>query len=140
MIVLERIEDKVYFEGIELKINNQETKGPNKEVVSIDGLPGSNGQKWVSLSKLTQGLNEIETKKHERSTSKRYELTEDEQRQVNEYQAKIDAIIEGAKSRYVEKPNLNFNAQNATSDEVKRQIELLNKYIANLKGELDNRA
>ena len=140
MIVLNRINDKVYFDGKELKINKQETKGPNKEVVSIDGLPGSNGQKWISLSKLKEGLNEVETKRHERTTSnKKYELTDDEQRQIDEYQAKIDAIIEGARARYIEKPNLNIKVENLSNDEVQRQIDLLNKYIQNLKDNLDSR-
>jgi hypothetical protein len=104
MIKLERINDEVFFEGKKLTIVAQATKGPGKEVVKIEGLPGSNGQKWISLKRLDQGINEIQCEAREVTVSAKYKLTAEEQAKVNEYQAKIDAIIEGAKARYI--PNL----------------------------------
>ena len=104
MMKLERINDEVFFEGKKLTIVAQATKGPGKEVVKIEGLPGSNGQKWISLKRLDQGINEIQCEAREVTVGAKYKLTAEEQAKVNEYQAKIDAIIEGAKARYI--PNL----------------------------------
>jgi hypothetical protein len=101
---LERINDEVFFEGKKLTIVAQATKGPGKEVVKIEGLPGSNGQKWISLKRLEQGINEIQCEAREVTVGAKYKLTAEEQTMVNEYQAKIDEIIEGAKARYI--PNL----------------------------------
>lgn len=106
MLVLERKGDEVFCENKKLTIVSQATKGPNKEVVKIDGLNGSNGQKWVSLSRLQQGLNEVETIAREVTISKKYSLTIEEQKEVDNLQAKIDSIIEVAKSRYV--PNISI--------------------------------
>ena len=62
MLKLERIEDKVYYNGVELKINKQASKGPNNEVVYIKDCLESNGQTWISLNRLKDGINEIECK------------------------------------------------------------------------------
>lgn len=100
MLILEKTEDGVFCNGRKLTINAQASKGEGKEVVKIEGLEGSNGQKWVSLSKLKDGINEIECQARE-TNSKHYVLTTEEAAQVAELQAQIDAIIEVAKSRYV---------------------------------------
>lgn len=104
MMKLERINDEVFFEGKKLTIVAQATKGPGKEVVKIEGLPGSNGQKWISLKRLEQGINEIQCEAREVTVGAKYKLTAEEQAKVDEYKAKIDEIIEGAKARYI--PNL----------------------------------
>lgn len=102
---LERINDEVFFEGKKLTIVAQATKGPGKEVVKIEDLPGSNGQKWISLKKLKQGINEIQCEAREVTVGAKYKLTAEEQAKVDEYKAKIDEIINAAKARYI--PNLN---------------------------------
>ena len=93
-----------------------------------------NGQKWVSLSKLKEGLNEIECNGREVSTSKAYVLTEEEKAQVAELQSQIDAIIEVAKARYVAKPKLNIDPSKLSEEERVAYIANLEKYIATLKG------
>ena len=134
MLVLERKGDEVFCNGQKLTIVAQASKGPNKEVVKVAGLEGANGQKWVSLSKLKEGLNEIECNGREVSTSKAYVLTEEEKAQVNELQSQIDAIIEVAKARYVAKPKLNIDPSKLSEEERVAYIANLEKYIATLKG------
>lgn len=132
MLKLERIEDKVYYNGIELKINKQASKGPGNEVVDVSKLPEANGQKWISLSRLQPGINEIECKAREITTSKKYELTTEEQSRIAELQSEIDAIIENAKSRYVAKPNLNVNVAKMTAEEKAAYIVTVQNYLASL--------
>lgn len=134
MLVLERKGDEVFCNGQKLTIVAQASKGPNKEVVKVAGLEGANGQKWVSLSKLKEGLNEIECNGREVSTSKAYVLTEEEKAQVAELQSQIDAIIEVAKARYVAKPKLNIDPGKLSEEERVAYIANLEKYIATLKG------
>lgn len=126
MLELERKNDKVYCNGVKLRINKQASKGPGNEVVNVEGLEGSNGQKWVSLSRLHEGINTIETTARQVSTAK-YQLTLEEQKEVNELQARIDTIINNAKSRYVAKPNFSKIDPSKLSDEEKAVL------IANLK-------
>ena len=128
MLKLERIENEVYCEGKKLTIVPQSTKGPNMEVVKIEGLPGSNGQKWVSLRKLHEGINEIECQAKEVTTHKKYQLTEEEQNEINTLQSRIDEIIENAKRRYVEKPNLNLDPSKLTLEERMAEVEKLKAY------------
>lgn len=128
MLKLERIENEVYCEGKKLTIVPQSTKGPNMEVVKIEGLPGSNGQKWVSLRKLHEGINEIECQAKEVTTHKKYQLTEEEQNEINTLQSRIDEIIENAKRRYVEKPNLNLDPSKLTLEERLAEVEKLKAY------------
>lgn len=126
MLELERINDEVYCNGVKLRINKQASKGPGNEVVNVEGLEGSNGQKWVSLSRLHEGMNTIETTARQVTTAK-YQLTPEEQKEVNELQARIDTIINNAKSRYVAKPNFSKIDPSKLSDEEKEAL------IANLK-------
>lgn len=127
MLKLERIGNEVYCDGIKLTINAQASKGPNKEVVNIKGLEGSNGQVWLSLSKLKEGMNEIECKAKEVKMHN-YTLTKEEQEEVNQLQAKIDEIIANAKARYVKKPDLTCNPANMTEEERLAKIEEIKKY------------
>ena len=107
MLKLFRENDKVFCNNVELKINKQASKGPGKECVCIEGLEGSNGQKWVSLSTLREGENEVETKARQVTTYQRYNLTAEEKAEIKAHQDAIDAIIEKAKNRYVPPINLN---------------------------------
>ena len=107
MLELERRNDEVFYNGTKLKINAQASKGPNNEVVYVADLPEANGQKWISLKKLHEGINELECQGREVTISKKYVLTPEEAQKVAELQAQIDAIINAAKSRYVPKTNIN---------------------------------
>lgn len=118
-----------------LTINKQETKGPGNEVVKIEGLAHSNGQKWLSLSKIKEGDNWVECKKANRTLStKAYELTADEEAEVEELQKRINALIAAATARYVKKPNLNIKIAELTADEKAKHIEELEKYLNSLRG------
>lgn len=128
MLVLERKGDEVFCQGVKLTIVKQETKGPGKEVVKVEGLEGSNGQKWVSLSKLNEGMNEIECKAREIVSHQKYVLTEEEREEVNKLQSRINEIIEIAKSRYIKKPNLDIDPSKMTEEERLAKIEEIRKY------------
>ena len=104
MLELVRKGNEVYYEGKKLTIVAQATKGPNKEVVKIADI-NSLGKKWISLNLLKEGSNIIEDKDlvGRQVSTKDYQLTQDEQNQINELKAQIDAIIENAKKRYIPK-------------------------------------
>lgn len=127
VLVLTRKNDEVFFGSTKLTIVAQASKGSNKEVVKIAGLPNSNGQKWVSLAKLQQGSNVLACKAKEVTTSS-YSLTADEVKKVNELQSQIDAIKEAAKARYIAKPNLNLNVQELTKEQRIAEVEKIKKY------------
>lgn len=134
MLVLTRKGADVYHNDVKLTIVAQATKGEGKEVVKIDGLEGSNGQKWVSLSRLVEGENEIECKAREVSTSQRYTLTEDEKAEVAELQSRIDEIIAKAKARYVAPIDLRkIDTTKMTDEQRDSVIKELEKFIANAK-------
>lgn len=110
MLSLKRIGDEVYCGDKKLTIVKQSTKGEHKEVVKIEGLLGNNGgKKYISLNKLSEGENIIDDNQLlGREIAPKYILSEDEQKevdeythQIEEYQSKIDSIIEVAKQRFV---------------------------------------
>lgn len=131
MLTLTRKGSEVFFGDKKLVINAQASKGPGNEVVKVEGLPGSNGQKWISLSKLVEGDNTFETKKREVtfSSSKTYELTDAEAQEVKLHQDAIDTIIARAKERYIPKVNLKLDPAKMTQDEVEKAIAQLSKYL-----------
>lgn len=132
-LVLNRIEDKVYYNDIELKINKQSSKGPGNEVVYIKDLPESNGQTWISLKKLNEGLNEFECKPKTYTHKEKYTLTDDEQKRITELQNEITKIIETAKQRYVEEPTLTIKQVDALSNEDRlAYIDNVKKYLESL--------
>ena len=133
MLVLERKGNEVFCQGQKLTIVAQATKGPGKEVVRVAGLEGANGQKWVSLSKLAEGINEIECNGREIATSQKYTLNEEEKARVAELQAEIDSIIANAKARYVAKPNMNRDITKMSEAERLALASQLEAYIASLK-------
>lgn len=133
MLILERKGNEVYFEGKKLTINAQASKGPNQEVVKIEGLPNSNGQKWLSLSRLKEGVNEIEAAGRQ-VASRKYSLTPAEEAEVKELQARIDAIIEAAKARYVAPINLNkLDPSKMTEEEKAAAIEAIQAHLEALR-------
>ena len=122
-------------EGKALTINKQASKGPGNEVVKIEGLPNSNGQKWIALNKIKEGDNYFKCKKANRTlSSNSYELTDDEEKEVAELQARLDAIIEAAKARYVKKPNLNVKIAELSQEEKEKHIQELEAYLKSLRG------
>lgn len=135
MLLLTRKGDDVFHNGVKLTVVKQKSKGPNKEVVKIEGLEGSNGQKWVSLSLLNEGETELtHLKGREVTSSRKYQLTKDEQLEVDKLQARIDEILEVAKSRYVPRPNFNLNISELSKEERDKHIEHVQRYLSTLKG------
>lgn len=129
MLKLERKENEVYCDGVKLRINKQASKGPNNEVVYIKDCPEANGQTWISLSRLKEGVNEIECKGRVVTTHNKYELTTEEKLRIEELQKEIDEIKENAKKRYVEKPNLDIDVSTLTEEEKQAHIEQVEKYV-----------
>ena len=132
MLKLERKENKVYYNNVELKINKQASKGPGNEVVFIKECPEANGQTWISLSRLQEGFNEIECKQRNVTVSTKYTLTVEEQNRINELQREIDEIRENAKKRYVAKPNFNIDVTKLSDEERLAHIDIVKKYLASL--------
>lgn len=124
MLVLERKGYEITCEGKKLTVVKQESKGPNKEVVKIAGLAGSNGKQWLSLTLIpdntTTTITDDKLVPRVVTNSKQYELTSEEAQEVKELQAKIDTIINAAKARYVPAPK---------KDITKMSIDELQAYI-----------
>jgi hypothetical protein len=97
---LTRVGKDVFYEGTKLTRVDQATKGPGNEVIKIDGLEGSNGAKWISLSKLKEGLNEIDVKGKIVTNSGSYTLTQSEKDEMAKLQKRIDEIKEIGRKRY----------------------------------------
>lgn len=136
MLVLVRNGNDVFYNDEKLRIVKQASKGLNMEVVDIDGLEGSNGQKWIMLKNLKEGSNELTGLKGREvviSSKIKYELTKEEQEKVNALQSKIDEIVELAKSRYVEKPNFNINPNNLTQEQREEHAQKIEKYLEYLR-------
>jgi len=100
MMKLTRVGKDVFYEGTKLTRVDQATKGPGNEVIKIDGLEGSNGAKWISLSKLKEGLNEIDVKGKIVTNSGSYTLTQSEKDEMAKLQKRIDEIKEIGRKRY----------------------------------------
>jgi hypothetical protein len=129
MLKLTRKGDRVYHNNVELKINPQASKGPGAEVVKLSGIADAEGREWISLSLLQEGENIFtseDLKKRQRK-GRDYELTEEEQAQVDELQRQIDVIIDAARSRYVPPVKKKLEDMN---------LEELEAYIAMRKAKL----
>lgn len=131
MVILVRDGDTVTCEGKKLFVNKQASKGPGKEVVSIKGLDGSNGQQWVSLARLVEGENRIETQAREvKSTGshggKTY--TPEQAKRRAELQAEIDEIDALARAAYSPKPKLDVDPASMTAEERQAKIAEICKY------------
>lgn len=134
-LVLMRKGNDVFFGPRKLTRVDQATKGPNNEQIKIEGLPNSNGKKWVSLSLLAQGINELTctaktTTRHAQTPAQKqlYTLTPEEALYVKDLQSQIDAIIEDAKARYVPKPDLDIDPSQMTPEEREAKIAEILKY------------
>ena len=130
MLVLERNGLEVTCNGRKLTVNPQASKGPGNEVVKIEGLEGSNGAKWVSLSKLQPGKNEVDTKGREVTAHITYTLNMVEKAEVDKLQARINEIKEVARKRYEATPRFK-----PVSDMNAEELEVYIAYLKTLKTE-----
>ena len=135
IVSIERDGLTIKVNGVECPVNKQEAKGPNKEVVNIKKVVGPQYQEWISLSRLQEGVQEIELKpRKEVVLSAKYTLTKEEQEEVDSLKARIEEIIEGAKKRYVpSKLNLNLDVSKLSEEQRQAEIEKVMKYIEALK-------
>lgn len=137
---------EVYYNDHKLTINPQATKGPGREVVKIEGLPNSNGKKWISLNLLKEGVNEIECQAQVRTnhgtvntfnrglyksrlTDKELEEVQILEEQKKELQKKIDDIFAKAAEREQLKPDLNVNPEELSAEDKQKLIDQLQKYL-----------
>jgi len=125
MLQLTKQGKDVYHEGKKLTRVDQATKGPGNEVIKIEGLPGSNGAKWISLSKLKEGLNQVEVSGKQVTSTGSYTLTPAEKEEVDKLQARITEIKDAARLRYQSQPK--------KVDASKLSPEQLEVYIAQLR-------
>ena len=136
MLKLIRTQDGVFYNDRKLTIVAQATKGPGKEVVKIEGLPGSDGAKWISLNKLSMGENDIVPVKREIAGG--YSLTDDEKARIDELQGEIDAIKARARQRNVNKGGLKTFDEIMAMDEASRvaYIRMLEERCEQIKREM----
>lgn len=136
MLKLIRTEDGVFYNDRKLTIVAQATKGPGKEVVKIEGLPGSDGAKWISLNKLSMGENDIVPVKREVAGG--YALTDEEKARIDELQGEIDAIKERARKRNANKGGLKTFDEIMAMDEDSRvaYIRMLEERCEQIKREM----
>lgn len=136
MLKLIRTQDGVFYNDRKLTIVAQATKGPGKEVVKIEGLPGSDGAKWISLNKLSMGENDIVPVKREVAGG--YSLTDDEKARIDELQGEIDAIKERARKRNANKGSLKTFDEIMAMDEDSRvaYIRMLEERCEQIKREM----
>ena len=133
MLNLVRNGSQVSCNGTQLTIVAQATKGPGNEVIKIEGLPGANGAKWISLSKLQKGTNNVDTKGRKVTATQSYTLNMAEKAQIDKLQAQIDVIKAAAKARYVPKPT--FVDPTGLSKEAREAKALeIEAYLKRLRG------
>lgn len=132
MLELVRHGKEVYCNGTKLTMVEQKTKGPGNEVIKIEGLEGSNGQKWISLRSLQEGINQVNTKGREVVATQTYTLNMAEKAEIDKLQARINQIKEAARQRYQATPKFKpVDKMNPT------ELETYIKYLKELqvKGE-----
>lgn len=136
MLKLIRNQDGVFYNDRKLTIVAQATKGPGKEVVKIEGLPGSDGAKWISLNKLSMGENDIVPVKREVAGG--CALTDEEKARIDELQGEIDAIKARARQRNVNKGGLKTFDEIMAMDEKSRvaYIHMLEERCEQIKREM----
>ena len=134
MLELVRNGRSVTCNGQKLTMVEQASKGPGNEVIKIEGLEGANGAKWISLSKLQEGLNQVNTKGKEVVATQSYTLNMVEKAEIDKLQARINEIKDAARKRYVAKPQ--FVDPTGLSKEQREAKALeIEKYLKALRGE-----
>lgn len=103
MLELKRIGSEVYCGDKKLTISKQKTKGDNKEVVIIENLRGSMGQKYTMLSNLVEGINELNIIPKGNYTNEELEELISLYNQKDDIQERIDELESIAKSRQPQK-------------------------------------
>ena len=134
MLELVRNGRTVTCKGQKLTMVEQASKGPGNEVIKIEGLEGANGAKWISLSKLQEGLNQVNTKGKEVVATQSYTLNMVEKAEIDKLQARINEIKEQARKRYVAKPQF-VDPTGLTKEQREQKALEIEKYLKALRGE-----
>jgi hypothetical protein len=129
MLKLTRTGNDVFHNGTKLTRVDQATKGPGNEVIKIEGLPGSNGAKWISLSKLREGENTVEVQGKQVTNSGSYSYTPEEKTELDKLQTRINEIKTQAKLRYESQPK-KVDASKLTPEQLEEYIAKLRKIHA----------
>ena len=133
MLILERKNNEVFYNGAKLTVVAQASKGPNKEVVKIKDLPEANGQTWISLSRLKEGINEIDNLKPREHTSNSYTLTNEEKQEIEQLEKRIEEIKENARKRVAPKIDLKQDISKLSQEEKDALANQLEIYLQSLK-------
>lgn len=104
---LTRVGNEVWSGEQKLSINPQASKGPNNEVVNIAGVPGANGKKWMSLSRIKEGTHDYtaaaktqtQARGQNQFVTPSYTLTTSEQDEVTRLEQLKQVIINKAIER-----------------------------------------
>jgi len=132
MIKLIRNGDSVKYEGQELRILQQKSKGPGQEYVILVGIPECDElrREYIKLSKLHEGLNEVVlTPKVDKVTTQKYALTDEEKAELAQLESRILEIKENAKKRYQSRPKFDFKVEDLSEAEKLEKIEQLKKFL-----------
>ena len=132
MLELKRIGSEVYCGDKKLTIISQSSKGDNKEVVIIENLRGSMGQKYTMLSNLVEGINELNIIPKGNYTSEELNELIDLYNQKDDIQEKIDKLEAISKSRQPQKLK-------TQKDIEKMDRKSLESYMGFLQGILDKK-
>lgn len=127
--------NEVYFENKKVKINPQASK--NDPVVDLDSLKLNElaqFQRYVSLSRLKLGENEIELK--DRKQVATLQLTEEEKQQIAELEAQIEAIKANARKRAPQKPKA---IEDLSLEELQAEIARRKQLDAEYKAQLNKK-
>lgn len=132
MLELKRIGSEVYCGDRKLTISRQKTKGDNKEVVIIENLRGSMGQKYTMLSNLVEGINELNIVPKGNYTSEELKELIELYNQKDTIQEKINKLEATSKARQPQKLK-------TPKDIEKMDKKSLQEYMGYLQGVLDKK-
>lgn len=131
IIELEKINElEVLYDGIKLPIvDKNKPCGPSVDL----GKLGLNGyQRYIKISKLEEGPNQVELKEA-KETTKQYSLTIEEKKEIEQLENRIKEIKENAKKRFIPKAT---KIEDMDETQLQDYIEKCNKLLENLKAKV----
>lgn len=142
ILILKRYDDRIFNQdNKELKILSQNHKSGDNRTLIIKDEKNNNNREYLSLKKITQGINYIELspKKEKRifKSKEKYQLNDDEKNRIDEIDNQIkklenekNEIIEKSKSRYIDINDIsNIDISQLDDDKKSDIISKLENYI-----------
>jgi hypothetical protein len=125
VIELKKVGEEVFYQDTKLPLVDKAKEcGPS---VDLDKLGFVGYQRYVKVSRLEEGLNQIELKPSKAA------LTEEELARIAELQAEIDAIKENARQRAkIAKPAKPTKLEKMSPEQLKEEIARCNALLAKL--------